>query len=180
MAKKFENTRSEIHAFVINIEKMEKREEVFISENYVRSEKKAEEILRAALEIADDEIIKINEIIQHNAAAKTYDIKRMIHDGFILEDNARPIADYEKCIPVIQYFYTANVYAEDSECNPYANTFSCESLNKFTKGNAREYVEMRYNEYHPYKVVAITNVKREEVTKYIIGTVDEFNKYEEK
>ena len=180
MAKKFENTRSEIHALVVDIEKMTKNEAEYISDEYVRSIVKAENIIREALNIEKDAIVKVTEIVQLSEKAKEYNINKMVHDGFIIEDEARPIEDDELCVPVIQYFYSANVFAEDEELIPYANSFMCDSLNKFTKGNAREYIEMRYSEIYNHKIVAVTNIKREEVTKYVIAAKVDFAEYEVK
>ena len=181
MAKKFENTRSEIHALVVDIEKMAKNEVEYISNEYVRSIVKAENIIREALDIEKDAIVKVTEIVQLSEKTKEYNINKMIHDGLILEDEARPIEDDELCVPVIQYFYSANVFAEDETNRPFANVFhATPNLNKYTKGNAREYIEMRYSENYNHKIVAVTNVKREEVLKYAIAKKAEFADYEVK
>ena len=180
---RFENTTTTIHAYVIDIENMTKNEVEYVSESYTRSEKKAEEIIREALDIEESVLVKVFKLEQINEKPIEYNVGKMIHDGYGWCEgfNDDELNENEIAIPVTLYKYYANVYFEDIDGeNPRALSYvTCVTHRKFTKGNARDYIKMCVeDEYCNVKCVMVTHNTRKEEEAFIIIDKEEAKNYE--
>lgn len=180
--ERFKNTTTTIHAYVIDIENMTKNEVEFTSEQYTRSEKKAEEIIRGALDIEESALIKVFKLEQSNEKPTEYNVAKMIHDGYGCRSvTDEELSDNEIAIPVTLYKYYANVYFEDIDGeNPRALQFiTTETHRKLTKGNARDYIKMCVEDaYTDVKCVMVTHNKRSEYEAFVIIDKDVAKNYE--
>ena len=180
---KFDNAYTTIKAVVVDIEAMTKNEVEYTNDSYVRSDKRAEAIIREALGIEENAIVKITGYVQHNTAPKAYNVRKMIHDGFevTLFDAC---AENEIAVAIPMYAYFGNVFAENEETGElvavhYAANVENVTPDKFTKGNARDYIKYRFEDDNEgFHVVAITHNTREEIEHFIVATPEKFAEYE--
>lgn len=178
---RFENTITTIHAYVIDIENMTKNEVEYVSETYTRSEKKAEEIIREALDIEESALVKIFKLEQSNEKPTEYNIGKMLHDGYGWAVTDEELEENEIAIPITLYKYYANVYFEDIDGdNPTAQKYITDATHrKLTKGSARDYIKMCVEtEYTDVKCVMVTHNTRKEGEAFIIIDKEDAKNYE--
>lgn len=159
---RFENTTTTIHAYVIDIENMTKNEVEYTSEHYTRSEKKAEEIIREALDIEDSALVKVFKLEQSNDK-KEFDLDKLFEAGFkpfeVLPDENDETQDGFTRIPVTMYRYSGNIFYEDIDTlTPHAEKYCTDwTHQKLTKSYQREALASLFTLHNPYMRVVFVN-----------------------
>lgn len=185
MAKKFENTKTQIFATVIDVENQTFNSVDYISNEYTRSEKKAEEIIREALDIEFDALVKITKLEQISDKPKIYNLLKALHDNqaFYNEDDARrEFGENLICKTMTVYDYIGDIFYYDEEYKPSARViFVTDYPFKYNKGNIRDLLKREFEETYPdCAIVTFGKVKREELEVCVYLNAETSANYEVK
>lgn len=184
---KFDNIKTTANVAIVDVESGNTTFEI-VEIPYTRTAAKAVEFARAALGLDESATIALVGIEHEKQAPKTYNLGKVF-------DNAKEVTSEKPeklengfiAIPRTKYSYFAYVYGieklEDGtvpSTRPFATAYKCESANAYTKGNAREYIAMRYQEENPtHEIVCIYGNMRETLgQEWAIIEVKKAAKYE--
>ena len=146
-------------------------EEFEVETAYTRSEIKACELAREALNLENRAImVSVTEIINEAVKPIVYDAQSLIDfaDAVYDYDNDAEPTETQTVVEFVKYIYTAQIWAVSGE-DYTTESWEYESTVKLGKVDTRAAIAMNYeHENKNWKVLAVHNDKREQVKRYAL------------